>query len=898
MGRSGVSDTPSSKPAPTTPRVAKLGNKAGSLKSDADTPSPVQNSRLSIDRTSPRTVTSKPTITRRVSTPESEASGGFGGSKAGRETSEIEKFRAVELEQAGIEAAQKKEEDQKKELEAVRSQHALDMTALLTATEELQKVKQELVMVTDTKNQALSHADDATKIAEIHAEKADDGDSEDGIVAELKSELGSLRQELERAKNFEQEVVEKEKSYEKIVSDLKSELETLKEELDKSKTYEIDSLNKELENAKEFEEKLAEEKASSDQTVIQLKSEIDTLKQELEKAKILEEELVEREKSNERSVKHFELEMHSLQQELQVAKDFEEKLIYKEEAYEQLNVAESNRLERSASESVESILKQLEGNSDKLHEAECEIAGLKEKVSLLEISLEKKKGDLEESEHQLVKANEEAREALKNLESLRSELETVTEEKAQALENEKLAASSVQDLLEEKNKLINDLETLKEEEEKSKTAMESLASALHEVSAEAREAKESLLSNSKQEIDHLTSTVEQSKVDFDIQMEDLKIEESTLEHQNQKAEWEAKELELQNCIKRLEEEKSTIQQSGKNFQDTKAEWEQKELQLGSRRKNWFLTEEGLQLRSSLKEAMSETASLKEALGEAEAESLKLKDDLRAKENELQNMIRENEQLRAAEDATAWKIDELTKLLEEAKSFQKTQENGELSDSDKDYDLLPKVVEFSEENGYSGENKPQPEALLQQTEAGEKQSSTEMSNGVSVGAQLGVSAVPENANVDRDLSTEMETEQGSLDDEVDSKTEPAEAFDQMNELPSDNGANSDSKKKKKTLIPEAVTWAVFGCVGGGWWVVLMVADGIVKSNQVVTLPIINNFKGYMIMNNSNVDFTTSEDDSKMNSLIHDEVQALREMIQRIKALVGILYMSGSGMARKE
>lgn len=72
MGRSGVSDTPSSKPAPTTPRVAKLG-KAGTLKSDADSPLPVQNSRLSIDRTSPRSVTSKPTITRtsvRVSTPD------------------------------------------------------------------------------------------------------------------------------------------------------------------------------------------------------------------------------------------------------------------------------------------------------------------------------------------------------------------------------------------------------------------------------------------------------------------------------------------------------------------------------------------------------------------------------------------------------------------------------------------------------------------------------------------------------------------------------------------------------------------------------------------------------------------------------------------------------------
>ncbi|KAI8032557.1 putative WEB family protein [Camellia lanceoleosa] len=39
------------------------------------------------------------------------------------ENSEIEKFRPVEMEQAGIEASQKKEEEWQKEVEAVRNQH-------------------------------------------------------------------------------------------------------------------------------------------------------------------------------------------------------------------------------------------------------------------------------------------------------------------------------------------------------------------------------------------------------------------------------------------------------------------------------------------------------------------------------------------------------------------------------------------------------------------------------------------------------------------------------------------------------------------------------------------------------------------------------------------------------
>ena len=43
--------------------------------------------------------------------------------KRAEENSEIEKFRAVEMEQARIEASQKKEEEWQKEVEAVRNQY-------------------------------------------------------------------------------------------------------------------------------------------------------------------------------------------------------------------------------------------------------------------------------------------------------------------------------------------------------------------------------------------------------------------------------------------------------------------------------------------------------------------------------------------------------------------------------------------------------------------------------------------------------------------------------------------------------------------------------------------------------------------------------------------------------
>ncbi|MCI25593.1 WEB family protein, partial [Trifolium medium] len=125
--------------------------------------------------------------------------------KRAEDDSEIEKFRAVELEQAGIEAAQKKEEQWQRELESVRNQHALDVSALLTTTQELQRVKQELLMTSDAKNQALSHADDATKIAEIHAEKVE-----------------ILSAELIRLKGLLDSKLETEASENKIVSELQT----------------------------------------------------------------------------------------------------------------------------------------------------------------------------------------------------------------------------------------------------------------------------------------------------------------------------------------------------------------------------------------------------------------------------------------------------------------------------------------------------------------------------------------------------------------------------------------------------------------------------------------------------------------------------------------------------
>ncbi|KAK7308001.1 hypothetical protein VNO77_41547 [Canavalia gladiata] len=836
--RSGLSDAPNKAPpatpnkarpstpnkaSPATPRVSKLSK--GLSKPESESPSPLQNLRLSAEK-SPRTLNSKPVAERKsprpTSTPpdkqppkaakgselqnqlnhaqedlkkakeqltqaEKEKAKAIDelkeaqrvaeeaneklreatvAQKRAEENSEIEKFRAVELEQAGIEAAQKKEEEWQKELQSVRSQHALDVAALLSTTQELQRIKQELVMTCDAKNQALSHADDATKIAELHVEKVE-----------------ILSAELTRLKALLDSKLETEASDNKFVLELQAEMEALKQELEKAKGYDAKLTEKE--------------------------NYIEQLNVELEAARMAESYA------------------HSLLEEW--TKKVEEL---------EMKVEEANKLERSASISLESALEKLEGNNELLHDAESEISSLKEKVGLLEMTIGRQRGDLEDSERHLLVAKEESLEMSKKVESLKFELETVKEEQAQALNNEKLAASSVQTLLQEKNKLIYELEICREEEEKTKKAMENLASALHEVSAEARDAKEKLLANHAEhesyetQIEDLKLVLNATNEKYESMLDDARheidvltcsVENSKNNIENSKAEWEQRELHLVSCLKQTEEENSSL---GKEINRLLHLLKENEEEAGAKR------EEEAQLKENLKEVEAEVIQLQEALKEAQAESMKLKESLLDKENEFQNVFQENEELRSRESTSIKKVEELSKLLEEATTRNQTEENGDLTDSEKDYDMLPKVVEFSEENGHGGEDVSKVELLtneeglrqnLQEENIilNDKSKKTESPKPENVNGKLkqdGSKEKDDSAEVEykmwesckiekKEFSPERETEPESFEEEANSKVEGGEGFDQINGATvtdtTDDGGNSPSKlqvkKKKKPLL---------------------------------------------------------------------------------------------------
>ncbi|CAN1765588.1 WEB family protein At5g16730, chloroplastic [Linum perenne] len=556
--------------------------------------------------------------------------------KRAEEDSEVEKFRAVELEQAGIEAVNVKEQEWKKEIEAVKSRHELDAANLVSTTQELERMKQEMEMATDAKNQALSHADDARKLAENHAEK---------------------------------------------VENLSAELRDLKELLDA---------------------KVETEMSESNEMILKLNEEIDCLSEELERAKGFEVKLMEKETY----IEQLSVEVEAAKTAESYARNQAEEWKGKVEELES-KVGEANKQERCASESLGSVMKQLEENHNMLHDAETEITALREKVGLLEMTLFRQKGDLEESERRAVRAQEQASGMVKEVESLKSELETVKEEKIQALNNEKLAASSVQGLLEERNELITNLENYKKEEAKNKKAMESLAAALHEVSAEAREAKEKLSytetdrENYEAQIDDLRSVLKESNERYENMIDDANheidvlktsVEDAENELQMCKSEWEVKEQNLLDCVKKSGEENAALEKEIDRLLNVVKHTEEEAC---------AAREEEALLKNSLKEAESEAASLQEALEMAKAETFKLKESLMDKENELQSIVQENKDLHIESLDSRTRIEELSKLLEEAQSRIANEENN----SEKDYDLLPKVVEFSEQNGHVAEEKP-------------------------------------------------------------------------------------------------------------------------------------------------------------------------------------------------
>lgn len=681
---------------------------------------------------------------------------------------EIEKFRAIEMEQAGIESADKQHKEWNKEIQELRTQQASDVNALLTTTEELQRLKVELAEVSDAKNQAIDQANASAKETQAYHENTEaltseiaslkalldskiEAASDSGdMVLGLKSEVELLKLELDRSttstekleQNIEKLNIEISESKmaqaysNNLVKEWKQQVEELELKVQELNAKEIsvsESLNSvriklqetELES-KRREESLTEHVTQAEAAVEELQTELKASKEAegnavklieewKQKAKELEKQTEEAnatEKTALDSLSAVKIQLDEtrglLQESNKKVTNFAKKIDENVAANEQLNVEleaskmseayannlvdewkqkveeledrveEANRSEKAMKESLNSATKELETSRGSLKEAEAEINVLEEKVGLLEMSFERTRGDHRLAENRAATAEADAFEMAKMIETLKIQLETAQEEKLQALDNEKLTASNVQALLEEKNKLINDLENSKYEEEKSKKAMESLAAALHEVSAEAREAKEKFLARQAEhetyesQIDDLKCILKETNEKYKTMLDEARhevddlmiaIQKSEKGFKDSKTEWEVSKSELVNSAHQTEDEKLALENEIKRLTNVIKEFEEG----GTTTEN-----EKTQLIEKLKAAESEVIYMQGVLGEAKAESMKLKETLLENESEMHEIIEENGNLRTRETAALEKVKELSKLLEQSAAKQKNE----------------------------------------------------------------------------------------------------------------------------------------------------------------------------------------------------------------------------------
>ncbi|WOL01467.1 WEB family protein [Canna indica] len=188
--------------------------------------------------------------------------------------------------------------------------------------------------------------------------------------------------------------------------------------------------------------------------------------------------------------------------------------------------------------------------------------------------------------------------------------------------------------------------------------------------------------------------------------------------------------------------------------------------------------------NKLKQAEYASAAAYEAAEEAKSETLRLKERLLDKENELQNITQENDDLRIKETAALHKIKELYSLLEEA-TTKRTDDKNELSKTGKEYDPLPNISQNMSSHErvvhYHADNQKTNEENKKGVHNDEEEDPT--------------------CTMSKDLASEKDDEDESRDDDAYSKIHGA-IFEQTNSMTESTEISptmNQQKKKKKPLL---------------------------------------------------------------------------------------------------
>ncbi|KAJ3681699.1 hypothetical protein LUZ60_014272 [Juncus effusus] len=554
---------------------------------------------------------------------------------------EIEKFRAIELEQASIESAQKKEDEWKKKLEITQKQHSQDIAALVLTTKELEKVRAELGKTVDARYAALNRAEEIAKTAEENEKK----------VAVLNEEVnrlnGLLKIELEN----------KTKEASEIIKKLEEEAMDLKVEVEKGRKAE-----EKLVKMEELVEGLKIDVAYAKRAEVDSAQLIDELKKKAEELENKVEELDECKKMKENSL-------------ISMTKQLEE----------------SNSLLRDKISEICALTDKVQFLEPELakYRSEVEKSGFRVDVAQKEVMDLRTK--IENLEYKVQELEEEKREAVNKERMASLKIESLSEERVRMLKEQE----SMKDELDNSKKAMGDLASaLREVSSEAREAkervlakqaeLEGIHSHIAELNATGHDSKQKYelkLEQANYEIACLKKTIEKLEA----------------EGKSSKEEWHSKEVELVNSSKKSEQQISTIKsEMDKVLQSLKVT--ERELVVAREDKGLLHSKSEQQISTirsemdrvlqSLKVTERELvvaredkgllhsklrqveALLKESNSTAEiakSESMQLREILSDKETKFNNVIHEINELRARETMALAKIEELTASLAQAKA---------------------------------------------------------------------------------------------------------------------------------------------------------------------------------------------------------------------------------------
>jgi chromosome segregation ATPase len=778
---------------------------------------------------------------------------------------EIEKFRAIELEQNSIESIQKKEDEWRKKLEITQKQHSQDIAALVLTNKELEKAKSELAKEIDAKCAALNRAEEISKIAEENEKKVETLNEEINhlkvllalelenktkeateIIKKLEAEAFEMKAELEKAKKAKQKLMNMEELVEGLKIDVayakRAEVESTQmleeskkqaEELE-NRVEELDECNKIREQSIVSMTKELEENSS----ILNVKeSEICSLK---EKVQLLEPELAKYREDAEKSgfqvdvaqkeVDHLCTKVEILEMKIQDLEEAKGEAINRERM-ESLKIEslleERNKMlkeQEVMKDELDSSKKAMGNLASTLREVSSEAREAKERVLVKQAEIESFNSQIleistfssnaqQKYESQIEEANNEITLLRRMVEKLEMEAKSSKDEwhykEIGFTSSIKKSEEQINSIRSEMTKVMQSLKGTEHELQVSRGDKALLHNKLRQVEAMLKE------SNSTAEVSiaeglRLKEVLSDKEVKLNCAIQEItelriretftlaKIEEMTA----LLAQANARKVDEDDAAGGAEDSKILLIKMEMDKFVESLRVAEREIQVARDDKS--------QLENKLRQIESKITEANLTAEEAKIDSLRLKEMLSEKENELKSLAKENDNLRQKEVAARTKIDELSAVLAEV-TAKKTEETNVRS-SEKQPNMLLKLMcsplekvreDEAEKEDRPKFNAPQP---IKTRAIHDKNKNREHLHGkakVVEESELAEGKKWENNGTapDNHLAKYRDhhdaTDHDTSDDEIDSN--PEEIYEQTNGLLANGSDSIHHHKKKKALL---------------------------------------------------------------------------------------------------